>query len=49
MTIANSMEATARAHTEKYKNGITDEVFNSPEDKLRAVDRLILRVFGIRN
>ena len=34
---------------EKYKNGITDEVFNSPEDKLRAVDRLILRVFGIRN
>ena len=34
---------------EKYKNGITDEVFNSPEDKLRAVDRLILRVFGIRD
>lgn len=44
-----SNSPSAYKELEKYKNGITDEVFNSPEDKLRAVDRLILRVFGIRN
>lgn len=44
-----SNSPSAYKELEKYKNGITDEVFNSPEDKLRAVDRLILRVFGIRD
>lgn len=44
-----SNSPSAYKELEEYKNGITDEVFNSPEDKLRAVDRLILRVFGIRN
>lgn len=44
-----SNSQSAYKELEKYKNGITDEVFNSSEDKLRAVDRLILRVFGIRN
>lgn len=44
-----SNSPSAYKELEKYKNGITDEVFNSPEDKLRAVDHLILRVFGIRD
>ena len=34
---------------DKYRNGITDEIFKDPTGKLRKIDHLILDVFSIDN
>ena len=34
---------------DKYRNGITDDIFSAPTSKLRELDFLILDVFGIDN
>lgn len=44
-----SNSTSAYRELENYRDGISDEDLSSPSDKLRAIDRLILRVFGIRD